>query len=438
MWFLPSLMIAGSLALALGLVELDLIVKRDWLLDYPLVFGVGTDGSRGMLTAIASSMLTVATLAFSLTLNAVTQASGQFTPRIFRNFLRDRANQFVLGYFVSVFAYCLVVLRTIRSGDEGESFVPSLAVVTGLLLALGGIFVLIFFIHHIAKSLQINQIVDSIVDETKAAIDSLFPSEMGRPAGGRGRDEAVPELDGGNWTELPAASHGYLQRVDTDGLMEFASENKTVVRLECSIGEFVGTGKPLASVLYKTATGNELNGANIDKLQDLFELQRHRTIDQDVGFGIRQLVDIALKALSPGVNDTTTAVTCIDNLGEIIATLAGRQFPSRIRRANDGGALIIVRTPRFEDYVETAFDQIRISGKGNMAVFMRLIDALSFTASRTDELSRRQCLIEQIELTAEFAGKTLSTEYEKEKVSRRIADVKGRIKHRQTADDDGP
>ncbi len=181
LWFVPGVMIIVSIALALGLIELDSQLEAEWLADYPRLFGLGIDGSRGMLTAIAGSMLTVAALAFSLTLSAVSQASAQFTPRIFRNFMRDRANQFVLGYFVSVFAFCLLVLRTIRGGDELK-FVPSFAVLTGLAFAVGGVLVLIFFIHHIADSLQITTILENITLETKNAVEKLFPQELGEAA----------------------------------------------------------------------------------------------------------------------------------------------------------------------------------------------------------------------------------------------------------------
>ena len=158
LWFIPGTMLVSALLLALALVAIDLRIERDFLLEYSLLFGLGADGSRGMLTAIASSMLTVAALSFTLTLNAVAQASSQYSPRVIRNFLDDKSNQLVFGYFVSVFAYCLVVLRTIRGGDE-DAFIPSIAVFAGLILALGGVMVLIFFIHHIAVSLQLTNIV---------------------------------------------------------------------------------------------------------------------------------------------------------------------------------------------------------------------------------------------------------------------------------------
>jgi len=421
LWFVPGLMIAASIVLALVLVEVDSTIGNDWTSRYPLLFGVGVDGSRGMLTAIASSMLTVAALVFSLTLNAVNQASGQFTPRIFRNFLRDRANQFVLGYFVSIFAYCLIVLRTIRSGDEAI-FVPSIAVVTGLVMAIGGILVLIFFINHIAASLQISNIIGEIVDETKKSISTLFPDDLGKPAA-EDDDEIDDRLDDAqrDWVKVPSSRSGYVKLVDIDDLAEFAANNACVVRMEVAVGSFVGTGSRIVSVL--PLDDKEFDDDKIEELNDLFVVSRDRTIEQDIGFGLRQLVDIALKALSPGINDTTTAVNCFENLGELIGELATKEFPERVRVA-DGKNLIIVKAPGFADFLGTAFDQIRISGKGNSAVFMKLASAIGLVAERTDSRSRRSALISQLMLTAEYAEMTLETEDEKQRVKKRIDHVR--------------
>ncbi|CAN5690495.1 DUF2254 domain-containing protein [soil metagenome] len=421
LWFIPGLMIAASVVLALLLVELESTAAKGWTSRYPLLFGVGVDGSRGMLTAIASSMLTVAALVFTLTLNAVNEASGQFTPRIFRNFLRDRANQFVLGYFVSVFAYCLVVLRTIRSGDE-VNFVPSVAVVMGLFLALGGTVVLIFFIHHIAASLQISNIIGEIVDETKKGIQRLFPDEVGSPISKEGEDIAEIADDAGkeDWIKVVTEESGYIQLIDVEDLAEFAADNACVVRMEAAVGEFVGTGSRLVSVLQ--SAGHKLDADKLEELKDLFGIARDRTIEQDVGFGIRQLVDIALKALSPGVNDTTTAINCIENLGELIGELASREFPQRVRVA-DGKNVFIVKSPSFADFVGTAFDQIRISGKANAAVFMKLASAIELAAERTDSKSRLSALRSQLILTAEYAEMTLEMDNEKKRVGQRIEQV---------------
>lgn len=409
LWFVPGLMIAGSIVLAIALVELDVRYGKDWLSPFPVAFGVGADGARGMLTAIASSMLTVATLAFSLTLMAVTQASAQYTPRIFRNFLRDRANQFVLGYFVSVFGYCLIVLRTIRGGDEANSFVPSGAVLAGLLLGIGGIFVLIFFIHHIAVELQINEIVAGIVSETRRAIDTLFPDpEDGLEAGFANEDDGI-ENSTKEHHIVTARHDGYLQSLDVEGLREFAEERDTVVYVTARIGQFVSKGSELAVV----------RDVELESAGKFFAIESNRTIEQDVGFGIRQLVDIALKALSPGVNDTTTAVTCIDRLGEIVGILAERRIDGHVM---DKWEVVRVEMnwPTFEEFVQEAFDQIRISGRDNMGVLIRISSAVSSAARNVSEADRFRPLEHQLRLAEETAEDCLRSDYEREKVKGRI------------------
>ncbi len=425
LWFVPGMMIIFSVALALGLIEIDSSVQPEWFDNFPRLFGLGADGSRGMLMAIASSMLTVAALAFSLTLNSVAQASAQFTPRIFRNFMRDRANQFVLGYFVSVFAFCLIVLRTIRGGDELK-FVPSLAVMVGLALALGGILVLIFFIHHIADSLQITTILDNITDETKKSVKRLFPEELGEAASGSEKHEAWRAEDLKNWVKIPAPTPGYVQSVDAYGLLEYAAENNLLIRMRRSVGQFAGSGATLAEIAPDTETANKnvrFGDEKIEEINRFFSLDRHRTIEQDAGFGIRQIVDIALKALSPGVNDTTTAVECIDNLGEIVGEIARRRLPAAVR-SKDNIPRVLTLAPEFADYVETAFDQIRISGKANQAIFERLLAALMFVGECASGEKRRASLRRQVELIGEYAEQTLDTDYEKEKVGLKITEAK--------------
>ena len=425
LWFVPGLMIIFAIALALVLIEADSTITMEWLTKYPRLFGLGADGSRGMLTAIASSMLTVAALAFSLTLGAVSQASAQFTPRIFRNFMRDRANQFVLGYFVSVFAFCLIVLRTIRGGDELK-FVPSLAVMIGLALALGGILVLIFFIHHIADSLQITTILDNITDETKASVKKLFPEQLGEAASSSEKHEAWPAENVKNWTVITALSPGYLQDIDADGLVEYAARNDLLIKMRRGVGQFAGSGAVLAEIAHDTETADKRaspDDKKIGEINGFFTIDRHRTIEQDAGFGIRQIVDIALKALSPGVNDTTTALECIDNLGEIVGEIARRKLPAAVR-SKDKIPRVLTLAPEFPDYVETAFDQIRISGKANQAIFERLLTTLMFVAECTSDKKRRAPIRIQIELIGKFADQTLETDYEKEKVRLKLSEAK--------------
>lgn len=421
LWFVPGLMIIGSIALAFALIEVDGRIKREWLIAYPRVFGLGADGSRGMLTAIAGSMLTVAALAFSLTLSIIAQASAQYTPRILRNFMRDRVNQFILGYFVSVFAYCLIILRTIRGADEIK-FVPSLGVVVGLILAIGGIVVLIYFIHHIATSLQVTEIVKGIEQETIKVIENIFPEQMGESADETEikRAEDVEEI--ADWHRVDSLSSGYIQYVDTNDLLEFACDNNLYLRMEHGIGQFIAEGTTLVSC------SKSVDEDMVSTINGFYNIYRYRTIEQDAGYGIRQIVDIALKALSPGINDTTTAIICIDYLAVIVGKIADRKLPTTTRM-KDGEIRVFVKSPSFRKYVETAFDQIRINGKANLAIFTRLLKALSIVAERTTSDERKKIIREQIILTKEFAEETLQTEYERKQLDELVSTELKKIKY---------
>lgn len=398
-------MIIGSIVLAFALIEVDGRIKREWLIAYPRIFGLGADGSRGMLTAIAGSMLTVAALAFSLTLSIIAQASGQYTPRILRNFMRDRINQFILGYFVSVFAYCLIILRTIRGADEIK-FVPSLGVVVGLILAIGGIIVLIFFIHHIATSLQVTNIVKGIEVETSEVIETIFPEQMGEAADEDEKEQAEKVEELVDWYRVESLLSGYIQYVNTDALLEFACENDLYLRMDHGIGQFVVEGTTLVS------SSKSVDKDSVTKINGFYSIYRYRTIEQDVGYGIRQIVDIALKALSPGINDTTTAIICIDYLAVIVGKIADRKLPTTTR-LKDGEIRVFVKSPNFRKYMETAFDQIRINGKANLAILTRLLKTLSIVGERTTSESRKEIVREHLVLTKEFADETLQTEHEK-------------------------
>ncbi|MCB1026012.1 MAG: DUF2254 domain-containing protein [Acidobacteria bacterium] len=404
LWFVPGLMIIGSITLSIFLIYTDANVNDEWLVKYPRIFGLGADGSRGMLTAIAGSMLTVAALAFAMTLNIISQASAQYSPRVLRNFMRDRINQFVLGYFVSVFAYCLIVLLTIRGSDEIK-FVPSLSVIAGLFFAIGGIIVLIYFIHHIADSLEATNIVKAIEGETVAVIDGIFPEKMGEGADSAEIGPAESLKESIDWHRIESRSDGYIQYVDSQGLMDFAVTNDVYLRMEYGIGQFVAQGTKLISV----SRVPEQNWA--DEINSHYNIYRYRTIEQDVGYGIRQIVDIALKALSPGINDTTTAIICIDYLSVIVGRIAQRKLPASAR-LKDGEIRVFIKSPDFNDFVETAFDQIRISGNGNLAIFLRILKALSIIGEKTGAKDRLKVLERQFELTREFAEATLQTEYE--------------------------
>ena len=370
-WFIPTLYLLVAVALAIALIEADGWFPPGTLERWPRLFGSGAEGARALLTAIAGSMITVAGVVFSITLVALSLASSQYTPRVLRNFLSDRITQSVLGAFVGIFAYCLVVLRTIRGGDEGP-FVPSVAVLFGLLLGFVGIGALIYFIHHISTSIQASHILAAATRETLRAVDNLFPAGED-DEGATGVREAVGA--GGTWYPVAAVRTGYVQTFDTDGLLAFASEHRTVVRMERRVGQFVIEGEPLAAVLGVAPSDDDLR-----RLRGSYAIGRQRTVEQDAAFGIRQIVDAALKALSPGVNDTTTAVMCIDHLTAILVRLSDRRVES-CHRGQDGEPRLLTCGPTYADLVSEAYDQIRQNAGGNVAVLEGLLGSL--LAART-------------------------------------------------------
>jgi uncharacterized membrane protein len=417
-------MVLAAILAAYFLVHLDDSIGHEWTKRHPLLFGAGADGARGMLSSIAGSMITVAGLIFSLTLSTLAQVSSQYTSRLLRNFMRDRPNQVVMGFFVSIFVYCLAVLRTIRGGDE-RVFVPSLAVAFGLLLALVSIGMLIFFIHHIASSIQAANVIGGAAHETEKTFDKLFPKELGEAATPAEEADltAGPAL---RWVPIAARESGYIQGIDEEALLAFAQEANGVVRMEYAIGSYVTKGSKLVSVAgYEV--GNALPDKDVAKrVNDCYSIGNQRTLDQDAGFGLRQLVDIALKALSPGINDTSTAVMAIDRLGSLLALLAGRDLGSPVR-AEGGQVRVIARRPDFASYLATAFDQVRTNALADEAIYIRLLVALHTVAQRTRRPDYHRVIGQQASLALAAAEENITASYELEQIRQRYQELRAEL-----------
>jgi len=413
---MPSLIVVGSIVFAAALIEADSTGSDRWLSQWPRLFGAGAEGARLMLSTLAGSMMTVMGITFSMTLLALALASSQYTSRILRNFMRSRVTQVTLGIFASIFVYCLIVLRSIRGGEA--EFVPSLAVFFAFVMALGGVVVLIYFIHHIASSIQASSIIASVAQETIAAIDRLFPEKLGHGPDAD-EDQALGTLDERTWYAVPAAVSGYIQSVDIDALLGLARDGKTIARMEHGVGAFVVQDAALASLALTYPPDQAMTAA----LNGAYSISRHRTIEQDPAFGIRQIVDMASKALSPGVNDTSTAVMCVDYLTAILARLACRQFPPSHRY--DGEALrVITIAPTFEGLLAEAFDQIRRSAEGNVAIMARMLGAIDTIASLTVTPCHRRALDEQVQWIAELADRSIESTHDRARIERRLMEVR--------------
>lgn len=417
-WVVPSLIVLVSIAFALVMIEADSAGIHQWLARWPRMFGAGADGARGMMSTIAGSMMSVVGVMFSIILVVLALVSSQYTSRILRNFMRSRVTQVVLGIFAGIFTYCLIVLRTIRGGDEG-AFVPSLAVFFGFVMALGGIGALMFFIHHIASSIQASSIIASAAQETIAAIDRLFPEKLGQATAQDDDDQTLRPLPERNWRAVPARQCGYIQNVDNAALLRLARDRKTIVRMEYGIGEFVVCDTTLASLALKDPPDQE----TIAALQATFSISSHRTVEQDAGFGIRQIVDVALKALSPGVIDTTTAVMCVDYLTAILARIAPRQIPSS-HRYEEGELRVIAKGPSFESLLAESFDQIRSIAKGDIVILSRMLGAFQTLAGLIADPNRRRPLRDQVQWVAEMAEHTVESTHDLARINAQIARVR--------------
>lgn len=406
-WFLPSLMAAAAVGLALLAVLLDRSLSDKWLDDASWVYGGGAEGASAMLQTIAGSMITIAGVVFSLTLVALSLASSQFGPRLLRNFMRDTSNQLVLGTFIATFLYCMLVLRTIRRPEEG-AFVPHLAVTLGVVLAIVSLWVLIYFIHHVSVSIQAEEVIAKVGAELDQTMERLFPEQIGEgsdePAQREAADpaELPPALEqpGG---EILAAGDGYLQIIDQQRLMAFATQGDAVLRLERRPGHYIVRGTPLLSVWPPDRIDQKVR----NDLLSAFVLGNQRTSAQDVEFALLQLVEIATRALSPGVNDPFTAISCVDRIGSALCRLAQRTMPGAWRYDDGGQLRVIAPAPAFPALADTALHQLRQYARPNTDVTLRLLETIAVIAPFTRRSSDRTALSRHADLIVQDARQAM-------------------------------
>ncbi len=389
-WFVPAAMACLAVALAFSAVELDKAVADDWLSRLGWSYSGGAEGASLLLGTVAGSMIAIAGTVFSMTLVALSLASSQLGPRLLRNFMRDTANQVVLGTFVATFVYCLLVLRTIRRADE-VIFVPHLSVSIGVLLAIVSIGVLIYFIHHVSVSIQADEVVARVGRELDDGIDRLFPEHLGEPASVASEVPSEADLPAAFAREarpVGAAEDGYLQMIDADALMDLACEEDLLLRLERRPGHYLVKGRAMVMVW----PGDRVTEALVDKMNAAFVFGNQRTAAQDVEFSFHQLVEIAVRALSPGINDPFTAIACVDRLGSALCRLARRDVPSPLRFDGHGRLRLVAPGSTFAGIVDTAFNQIRQSARSNPAVAIRMLDAIAQIAGHVQSAQDAACL----------------------------------------------
>lgn len=363
LWFIPGLCVVSACLLALALNRVDHYAAQGqtgWFL-----FGGGADGARSLLSTIAASLITFTGIVFSVTMLVLQLASAQFSPRVLRNFFQDAPSKWVLGVFSGTLTYSMLVLSTVRDSNDAsealgrDAFVPAFSVWLALLLVVVCVGLFIYFLNHLANAIRVNTVISHIVNDTRGTLRKIFPDKVGSPGPPVGIERPLAPPT----TTIPSPRAGTLTTLDEGRLMELAVERGLVVELCATIGDFVPENAPLWRVWGDPHAARPLAG--------VVALGLVRTIPQDPAFGFRLLVDIAERALSPGVNDPTTAVQALDAIHELLRELANRDIPSPYRVDDDGNLRAILPRPGWEDYVHLALDEIRHYGGGSIQVARR-------------------------------------------------------------------
>lgn len=354
-WFLPIIIILFAIIIALSLLNLDqyLELPEDGYWNY--IFIGSADSARSVLTTISSAMVGVTGTVFSVTLVALTIASNQFGSRLIKNFMHIRLNQVVLGTYVATFVYCLFVLNAIKENDNIQ-FIPKLSILIALIMATANIILLVIFIHGIAVMIQADNVIANIAASISKDIKTLFPEKLGEEGGSFDDDELIKiKKEYSKKTNIPSPKTGYLQYIDGKSLMENMTEMKGLVELYFRPGGHLVEGEYIAC-LY---TEEKLEEEHVKKVQGHFIFGTTRTSQQDMEFSVHQMVEIASRALSPGINDPYTAMACIDNLTSTLSYLCTVEFPSPLRFDKEKKLRVIADTMKFETIMDAAFNQIR-------------------------------------------------------------------------------
>jgi uncharacterized membrane protein len=426
-WFFPALLTVGAILLSALLIAIDRNAA-----DAPVwlgwAYGGGAEGARALLSAVAGSMITVVSVTFSVMVVALTVSSQHFGPRLLRSFMRDRPAQVVLGTFTGTFAYCLMVLRTVQGdgGDLYERFIPHVAVSGAVVLALISVGALIYYVHHIAMSMQVTEITRRIGHELEHAIDRLYPAPIGSPAepGATCSPSVPPEAE-----HVRASATGYVQNVDENALFKMANGCHATIWLQARPGDFVVKGEAIGALSPVARNRREL----ADAVAAAYVIGSERSLQKDAGFAVQQLVEIALRALSPGVNEPFTAIAAIDWLGGSLSSLAERRIPSATR-IDDSGCVRVVTAPRtFGALLREGFEPIALHAGRNPEVVGRLFDSLTRLAGVAQRAEDRQAIAEVGRTVWTTAARDIHDEHYRSRLADRYARVQRTLEVRASA-----
>ncbi len=416
LWLIPGVEVLVAIALFASTLSLDRAAYHgDFGLPSWIISG-SADAARQILAALAAAIITVVGVVFSIILVTLTLASTQFGPRILRNFIRDRGTQLTLGTFVATFVYDALVLVSIGPGSHGD-FVPHISVTVTLALMVADLAVLIYFIHHTATSIQLPYVIASIAGDLSEAIDVQGGDPaVGLETGPTGAELARYMRSAGGVVRAPAS--GYLQFIRHGVLVQIVAEADAVVALSYRPGHFLVQGHPFATVWPPAAAGRVTEALGRAHIMGPI-----RTLTQDISFGIDQLVEIAIRALSPAVNDTFTALTCIDWLGDALCKIAVGWHPARVHRDSAGFIRVITADPSYERLVQRAFEKIRQAGEGMPAVMIRELEAITKIIADTRDSGQRQVLLDQAAMISRASERSVPEDSDRADIQRRYVEL---------------
>ena len=408
-WIIPGLMVIVGVLGAIGLIEIDRSgVLPDSLLQGRWLYNGGGTGARTLLGAVVSSTIGVAGTVFSITIAALSLAAGQMGPRLLRSFTHDRGNQITLGAFLATFSYALMVLRSVRTQDEGV-FVPHLSLSVSILLAFACVGMLVYFVGHMAGRINVDTVIDLVGEDVRSAIERLTTSEPQTAlADAQCWDQAAPVLD---------TRRGYLQRLDQEALANWAQDHKAAIRLLVRPGDYVFPGAPFAVVLWKEKTGDV--AAVSEAINAATLLSSERTSSDDLEYTVRQLVEVAVRALSPGINDPHTAISVLDRLGAALCDLVGRSFFTGIW-PHEGRPSLVVPSVDYDGLTDAMFHMIRQNAAGSTAVLTRLLEVLASVASCEPRSDRHATLARHAKLVTADARQTIKNSSDLQDVLKRF------------------
>jgi uncharacterized membrane protein len=413
LWLVPAIEVCAAAILFVCTYTLDR-AAYDGVFPVPgWAISGGPDVARTVLTAIAAAVITVVGVVFSIVIVALTLTSTQFGPRMLRNFIRDRGTQLTLGTFVATFVYAVLALGSVGQGSHG-AFVPHISVTVTLALMLADLAVLIYFLHHIARQIQLPEVIASIARDLQQAIELQAGDSAEAGADAAEASSLIAGLGGGGVVSAPRS--GYLQYIEHQTLVDIATEADAVIHVLFRPGHFIVAGQQYASVWPAQAASivlRELAAAHVTG--------PYRTLTQDVSFGVDQLVEICIRALSAAVNDTFTALTCIDWIGDSLCQVAGRWQPTRVYRDRVGAVRVITTEATWERLVQRACDKVRQGSAGMPAVMIRQLGALAKVVERTPAGRERQVLLDQADMIERLSAATVGEPADRADISRAYA-----------------